>query len=129
VLALLLIPLWAFSSTLFWLTVGAFLMQFMIQGAFGVIPAHLNELSPDAVRGTFPGFTYQVGNLIASANATIQASIATSNGGNYGFALALIVGIFLVVTIIVTALGKEAPGARFGSGEGSTDPVGLAAPE
>lgn len=130
VLALLIIPLWAFSSTLFWLTVGAFLMQFMIQGAFGVIPAHLNELSPDAIRGTFPGFTYQIGNLIAAANATIQASIAANTGGNYGFALALITGIFLVVTIIVTALGKEARGVRFGAGDREdVAPVHIAVPE
>ncbi|GHO46723.1 MFS transporter [Ktedonospora formicarum] len=71
VLALLITPLWAFSSTVLMLTIGAFLMQFMVQGAFGVIPAHLNELSPAEVRGTFPGLTYQLGNLIAAANATI----------------------------------------------------------
>jgi hypothetical protein len=51
------------------LAVGAFLMQFMVQGAWGVIPVHLNELSPDEARGTFPGFVYQLGNLLASANA------------------------------------------------------------
>jgi SHS family lactate transporter-like MFS transporter len=116
VLALLIIPLWAFSSTLVLLTIGAFLMQFMIQGAFGVIPAHLNELSPDAVRGTFPGFTYQLGNLFASANATIQAGIAAYYGGNYGLALALVTGVFLVVTIILTAVGKEAKDVQFGTG-------------
>src|SRR5207248_1955543 len=121
VLALLIIPLWAFSSTLLWLTVGAFLMQFMIQGAFGVIPAHLNELSPDAVRGTFPGFTYQLGNLFAAATATIQAGIASYYGGNYGLALALVTGVFLVATIIITALGKEAKDAQFGTG--SVEPV------
>ncbi len=129
-LALLVIPLWAFSSTLLWLTIGAFLMQFMIQGAFGVIPAHLNELSPDAVRGTFPGFTYQLGNLFAAANATIQANIAMNSGGNYGWALALITGIFLVVTIIVTALGKEAREVQFGTGDREESaPIHIAAPE
>jgi MFS transporter, SHS family, lactate transporter len=125
VLALLIIPLWAFSSTLFLLTLGAFLMQFMIQGAFGVIPAHLNELSPDAVRGTFPGFTYQLGNLLAAANATIQAGIAQYYGGNYGLALALVTGIFLIATIILTAVGKEAKDVQFGTG--SVEPVAISA--
>jgi SHS family lactate transporter-like MFS transporter len=125
VLALLIIPLWAFSSTLFLLTLGAFLMQFMIQGAFGVIPAHLNELSPDAVRGTFPGFTYQLGNLLAAANATIQAGIAQYYGGNYGLALALVTGVFLVATIILTAVGKEAKDVRFGTG--AVEPVAVSA--
>jgi SHS family lactate transporter-like MFS transporter len=125
VLALLIIPLWAFSSTLFLLTLGAFLMQFMIQGAFGVIPAHLNELSPDAVRGTFPGFTYQLGNLLAAANATIQAGIAQYYGGNYGLALALVTGVFLVATIILTAVGKEAKDVQFGTG--SVEPVAISA--
>ncbi|HZT99790.1 MAG TPA: MFS transporter [Ktedonobacteraceae bacterium] len=125
VLALLITPLWAFSSTLFLLTLGAFLMQFMIQGAFGVIPAHLNELSPDAVRGTFPGFTYQLGNLLAAANATIQAGIAQYYGGNYGLALALVTGIFLVATIILTAVGKEAKDVQFGTG--SVEPVAISA--
>ena len=67
------LPLWAFSTTAVWLAVGAFLMQVMVQGAWGVIPVHLNELSPDEARGTFPGFVYQLGNLIASVNATLQA--------------------------------------------------------
>jgi SHS family lactate transporter-like MFS transporter len=125
VLALLIIPLWAFSSTLVLLTIGAFLMQFMIQGAFGVIPAHLNELSPDAVRGTFPGFTYQLGNLFAAANATIQAAIAGYYGGNYGLALALVTGVFLVVTIILTAVGKEARDVQFGTG--AVEPVSISA--
>jgi SHS family lactate transporter-like MFS transporter len=107
IFALLLLPLWAFSSSLLLLALGAFLMQFMIQGAFGVIPAHINELSPSEVRGTFPGFTYQLGNLFASANTTIQALLAARYGGNYGLALALVTGIFLVVTIVVTAFGKE----------------------
>jgi short subunit dehydrogenase len=66
------------------LAIGAFLMQVMVQGAWGVIPAHLNELSPDEARGTFPGLVYQLGNLLASANATIQAGIAVHFGGNYG---------------------------------------------
>ena len=88
ILALPIIPLWAFSHSTWQLAVGAFLMQFMVQGAWGIVPVHLNELSPEAARGTFPGFTYQLGNLFASANATIQAGIAESHGGNYALALA-----------------------------------------
>jgi SHS family lactate transporter-like MFS transporter len=69
-------------------------------------------------RGTFPGFTYQLGNLFASANTTIQASIAVAYGGNYALALALVTAIALVMTIIVTAVGKEAKSITFDVGEG-----------
>src|SRR5246127_317828 len=93
VLSLFVLPLWAFSTSAVWLAVGAFLMQVMVQGAWGVIPVHLNELSPDEARGTFPGFTYQLGNLIASVNATLQAEIAGRTGGNYSLALAAVAGI------------------------------------
>lgn len=71
-LAIPVIPLWVYSSGPLLLALGAFLMQFAVQGAWGVIPAHLNELSPDGIRGTFPGFTYQLGNLLASANGTLR---------------------------------------------------------
>jgi SHS family lactate transporter-like MFS transporter len=97
------------------LALGAFLMQVMVQGAWGVIPVHLNELSPDEARGTFPGVVYQLGNLLASANATIQAGIAAHFGGNYGVALALVAGIVAVIIAILTALGIEAKGAAFGA--------------
>jgi MFS transporter, SHS family, lactate transporter len=92
-LSLLVLPLWAFAGSGVWLAVGAFLMQVMVQGAWGIIPVHLNELSPDEARGTFPGFTYQLGNLIASVNAPLQAALATHWGGNYALALALVAGI------------------------------------
>src|SRR6202021_1554850 len=82
------IPLWAFSGGPVMLAIGAFLMQFMVQGAWGVVPVHLNELSPDTARATFPGFVYQVGNLLAAVNATLQTTIAEHFGGNYGLALA-----------------------------------------
>lgn len=75
---------------------------------------HLNELSPDDARGTFPGFVYQLGNLIASVNATLQASIAAYYGGNYAIALALVAGIVAVIVLILTALGAEAKGVAFG---------------
>jgi MFS transporter, SHS family, lactate transporter len=115
VLSLFVLPVWAFSTGIVWLAVGAFLMQVMVQGAWGVIPAHLNELSPDGARGTFPGFTYQIGNLIASVNGTLQATIAVHAGNNYALALALVAGIVAVVIAVVTGLGIEAKGVRFGS--------------
>jgi SHS family lactate transporter-like MFS transporter len=122
-LALPLLPLWAFSSSVVWLAVGAFLMQVMVQGAWGVIPVHLNELSPDQARGTFPGFVYQLGNLIASVNAPLQAGIATSYGGDYGFALALVAGTVAIVIAVLTALGVEAKGVVFGEAREREDQV------
>jgi SHS family lactate transporter-like MFS transporter len=113
-LSLLVIPLWAFSATPVMLAIGAFLMQFTVQGAWGIIPVHLNELSPDAARGTFPGFVYQLGNLLASVNATLQAGIAAHFGGNYGFALAIVAGTVAIVIAVLTALGTEAKGVVFG---------------
>src|SRR5271156_6129236 len=115
-LSLLVLPLWAFATSIVWLAVGAFLMQVMVQGAWGVIPVHLNELSPDEARGTFPGFVYQLGNLIASVNATLQAGIAAHYGGDYALALAAGAGTVAVVIAILTALGTEAKGVVFGSG-------------
>src|ERR1700691_747453 len=121
VLSLAVLPLWAFAATAVWLAVGAFLMQVTVQGAWGVVPAHLNELSPDEARGTFPGFTYQLGNLIASVNATLQATIASHNGNNYGLALAVVAGTVAVAIAVLTAVGKEAKGIKFGG-----NPAGIA---
>ena len=116
VLSLAVLPLWAFSTTAVGLAAGAFLMQVMVQGAWGVVPVHLNELSPDAARGTFPGFTYQLGNLIASVNATLQAWIAATNGGNYALALAIVAGAVAVAIVILAVAGTEAKGVKFGTG-------------
>jgi SHS family lactate transporter-like MFS transporter len=113
-LSLLVLPIWAFSTTAVWLAVGAFLMQVTVQGAWGVIPVHLNELSPDEARGTFPGVVYQLGNLIASVNATLQAGIATHFGGNYGLALALVAGPVAITIAILAAIGVEAKSVAFG---------------
>jgi MFS transporter, SHS family, lactate transporter len=116
VLSLFVLPLWAFSTSAVWLAVGAFLMQIAVQGAWGVVPVHLNELSPDDARGTFPGFVYQLGNLIASVNATLQATIAVSYGGDYAIALAAVAGTVAVVIVALTAIGTEAKGVQFGTG-------------
>jgi SHS family lactate transporter-like MFS transporter len=75
----------------------------------------LNELSPDEVRGTFPGFAYQLGNLLASANATLQAGFAASHGGNYGLALALVAAGAAVAIALLTFVGPEAHGVEFGA--------------
>src|ERR1700761_6031211 len=112
-LSLLVIPLWAFSATPVMLAIGAFLMQFFVQGAWGIVPVHLNELSPDTARGTFPGFVYQLGNLLASVNATLQAMIAAHYGGDYGFALAIVAGTVAIVIAVLTAMGTEARGIVF----------------
>ena len=113
-LVLPIIPIWAFSSSVLWLTVGAFLLQIMVQGAWGVVPVHLNELSPEGVRGTLPGFVYQLGNLFAAVNATLQATIAESHGGDYAIGLALVAGVTAVVVAVVAGSGKEAKDVRFG---------------
>jgi SHS family lactate transporter-like MFS transporter len=114
-LSLGVLPLWAFATSAVWLAAGAFLMQVTVQGAWDVIPVHLNELSPDEARGTFPGFVYQLGNLIASVNATLQAGIAVHYGGNYAIALAGVAGTVAVAIAILTALGTEAKGIAFGT--------------
>ena len=121
VLVLPIIPFWALSATVVWLTAGAFLLQVMVQGAWGVVPVYLNELSPDGVRGTLPGFVYQVGNLLASVNATLQAGIAASHGGDYAIRLALVAAAAAIVIAMVAAVGKEAQDVRFGAAHaGST---------
>ena len=112
-LSLPVIPLWGFSTSVVLIALGAFLMQIFVQGAWGVIPVHLNELSPDEVRGTFPGFAYQLGNLLASANATIQAGFAESRGGDYALALAVVAAAGAVAIALLTAVGREAHGVEF----------------
>lgn len=113
-LALPVIPLWAFSRTAPLLALGAFLMQFLVQGAWGVIPAHLTELSPGELRGTFTGFAYQVGNLFAAYNATLQTGLAESHGNDYAWALASVITVVLAAVAIITALGPEKRGVAFG---------------
>jgi MFS transporter, SHS family, lactate transporter len=104
--------LWAYSSTLTGLAIGAFLMQLCVQGAWGVIPAHLNELSPPGARATFPGTIYQIGNLIASSNAILQTTIAANRGENYAFALASVAVAAAIAIAALTAVGREAREAR-----------------
>src|ERR1700693_1755981 len=106
------IPLWAYSHTVPMLALGGFLMQFMVQGAWGVVPAHLNELSPSAVRGTFPGLAYQLGNLLSSRNGVLQAKLAEQRyGGSFGPALAWTVLLVASLVGLVTWSGRERGGA------------------
>ncbi|MGA8490695.1 MAG: MFS transporter [Terriglobales bacterium] len=112
ILAIPVIPLWAYSHTVPMLAFGGFLMQFMVQGAWGVVPAHLNELSPPAVRATFPGFAYQLGNFLSSRNAVIQAKLVEHRyGGSYPPVLAWTVVIVASLVAIVTWSGREKRGA------------------
>jgi SHS family lactate transporter-like MFS transporter len=109
--AIPMIPLWAWSHTVPMLALGGFLMQFAVQGAFGVIPAHLNELAPGPVRAVFPGFTYQLGNLVSSRNGVFQAKLAQHFSGgalNAVMSWTVVVGAFAIA--IVTGLGREARG-------------------
>jgi MFS transporter, SHS family, lactate transporter len=109
-IALPVLPLWAFSSGPVLLALGAFLMQISVQGAWGVIPVHLNEISPDEVRATFPGLVYQLGNLFASVNATLQASFAATHDNNYGMAMATVAGTVAVLIAILILFSRERRG-------------------
>jgi SHS family lactate transporter-like MFS transporter len=100
--------LWAFSSTAILLGLGAMLMQFIVQGAWGVVPAHLNEISPGGARGTFPGTVYQLGNLVASVNAVLQTSVAERTGGDYAVALAIVAIISALIIALFMGLGPQA---------------------
>jgi MFS transporter, SHS family, lactate transporter len=120
--ALPIVPLFAFAPTLGLITLGAFLMQIFVQGAWGVIPAHLTELSPDEIRGFYPGVTYQLGNVIAAVNLPIQTALAASHSG--AFALAVVIIPVLLVVLVLTALGSEAHSAKFGEGETTAEAAG-----
>jgi len=109
-IALPALPFWAFGWTPLILAVGAFLMQVAVQGAWGVIPAHLNELSPPEIRATFPGFVYQLGNLLAASNLNLQVAIAEAHGNDYGMAMATVVGTVVIVIVLLVAFGPERRG-------------------
>ena len=120
-LGLPIVPLFAFSRTAAMLCLGSFLMQLCVQGAWGVIPAHLTEMSPDAIRGLYPGVTYQLGNLLAAFNLPIQERLAESHG--YPFALAVTIVPVLIAVSLLTLIGKDATGIRFGTAESSFLPA------
>ncbi|KAB7894548.1 MFS transporter [Rouxiella sp. S1S-2] len=109
-LSLPVLPLWAFAGGSWTLGLGAFLMQFTVQGAWGVIPSYLTELVPDNTRAVLPGFVYQLGNLIASVNATLQVYIAESHGHNYGLAMAMVAGTVAIVISVLVFFGRDTRG-------------------
>lgn len=113
-LALPMIPLWAWSATPAMLALGGFLMQFMVQGAWGIVPAHINELSPSAVRAILPGFAYQFGNFIMSLLSPLQSGYAEAHGNDYASMLAWTIGIVAVTLATVTLLGPEAKNVDLG---------------
>ncbi|WP_425412041.1 MFS transporter [Mycobacterium genavense] len=115
ILALPIVPMFAYSRTAAMLCLGSFLMQVCVQGAWGVIPAHLTEMSPDAIRGLYPGVTYQLGSLLAAFNLPIQEALAESHG--YPFALTATIVPVLLTVAILTLIGKDATGIRFGTTE------------
>ncbi len=115
---MLLIPLWIFAPTTALLIMGGFLIQFMVQGAWGVVPVHLNELSPPEFRGTFPGLAYQLGNFAAAYAAQQQAWLAEhfrlANGEpNYALTMALVEAVVFLVIIFLAAIGREERGKEF----------------
>jgi MFS transporter, SHS family, lactate transporter len=124
VLGLPIVPLFAYSRTAAMLCLGSFLMQLFVQGAWGVIPAHLTEMSPDAIRGLYPGVTYQLGNLLAAFNLPIQERLAESHG--YPFALAVTIVPVLLAVATLTLIGKDATGIRFGTAESAFIPTKVA---
>src|SRR5207253_7257865 len=111
-LAFLLIPLWVFSHGVVLIAAGAFLMQFMVQGAWGVIPAHINELTTDKVRALLPGFAYQIGILVGGGALSLEALAARHF--TYGQAMAAVLAIVVLVGSIVIGAGPEARHVAFG---------------
>ncbi len=106
-MSLCVVYFWSHGTTPLAVGAAAFLMQFAVQGAWGVVPAHLNELSPSEIRGVFPGFVYQLGNFVASFNGPIQAGIGADHGGDYGYALMLVASTVAVVLIVLMVFGPE----------------------
>jgi SHS family lactate transporter-like MFS transporter len=115
-LALPMIPFWVGAGSVAALATGAFFLQFAVQGAWGVVPAHLNELSPTAVRGTFPGLAYQLGNLGASFIGTLEATLAEHRGNDYAFALGWVAAVVAVVLAVLALAGPEGRTAKLAPG-------------
>jgi SHS family lactate transporter-like MFS transporter len=111
ILAACVVPLWSGGKTIAMLVLGSFLMQFMVQGAWGVIPAHITELAPDSIRGFLPGFAYQCGVLLASNSANFQTRFATD--GRYSTTMALMALIVFCVGSVVIICGPERHAHRF----------------
>ena len=113
VCAVALVPLWAYAPSMTLLVLGAFFIQFMVQGAWGIIPAHLSELSPDSVRGFLPGFAYQCGVLLAGSVGYVEALLAQRT--SYANAMALTAFVVFILAAAVVSMGREKKGIQFGS--------------
>jgi MFS transporter, SHS family, lactate transporter len=115
--ALIVLPFLGMATTAVGIATAAFAMQFMVQGAWGVVPVHLNELSPPTLRATFPGFVYQLGNFFASGNAPLQTMIAESHGTasqpDFAFALMLVCSIVAATLLVLALIGPERRDVRF----------------
>jgi SHS family lactate transporter-like MFS transporter len=114
--ALLILPvIWIYAvvGQTMWLAAGAFLIQMMVQGAWAMVPVHLNELSPEGARGTFPGFAYQFGNLLASRNQFFQARFAANHGNNYGLAISVVTAGAALILMLISWVGPEKKGIAF----------------
>ncbi|HEX4167592.1 MAG TPA: MFS transporter [Bryobacteraceae bacterium] len=109
--AIVLTPLWAYAPRVGWLIAGAFLIQFFVQGAWGVIPAHLSELAPTEIRGFLPGFAYQCGALLAGSVGTFEAALAEHM--SYATAMAATAATVFLFTIVIALLGPERKGVHF----------------
>ena len=112
ILAVTMVPVWAYAPTVPLLMMGAFMLQFFVQGAWGVVPAHINELTPDAVRGFLPGFAYQCGVAVAGTAPTIQEALAEHYG--YANTMAATATIVFLLAALVVWLGKEKHATEFG---------------
>lgn len=110
IFALACLPFWGRADDFAAIATGAFFMQFAVQGAWGVVPVYLNEISPEDLRGTFPGFVYQTGNLLASANATIQAALSARLGGHLGLPLMMVAGASALALASLVLAGPEKRG-------------------
>jgi SHS family lactate transporter-like MFS transporter len=111
-IAILVIPLWVFSPATAMLAAGAFLIQFGVHGAWGVVPAHISELVPDRIRGFMPGFAYQCGIFFAGSITYLQAFFADET--SYSNAMALTAVVVFAGTAVVACLGPEKKGVIFG---------------
>jgi SHS family lactate transporter-like MFS transporter len=109
--AIVIVPLWAYAPRVGWLVAGAFLSQFFVQGAWGVIPAHLSELSPNEIRGFLPGFAYQCGALAAGSVGTFEALLARNI--SYASAMAITAAAVFLFTILMSSFGPERRGVEF----------------
>jgi SHS family lactate transporter-like MFS transporter len=109
--SLCVMPAWAFGSTTVALALGAFVMQVGVQGAWGIIPAHLNEMAPNALRGLVPGFAYQVGILLAAPTNSIEYALRDRFG--YSWALASFELMVIAALSVALLLGREEKGKSF----------------